>query len=166
MSGKGRGRRVYPAHVWTYIRTQVEHTSKSVTRIAQEMGVARSTVFSRINRERWTRPEKGQVTPVPEELNEPARRSGFVARLYAAYDLQMQTLETRLMTLEDGAEKTREQTGAGARMLASLAKTLDQIIKLERLEEGADGDERTGEQELRDALAQRLAHLCASGKGE
>ncbi len=94
----------------------------------------------------------------------------MAARLYRAFAGQMDRLEARLKEiLPDGAANGSAadlaEIDKTVKTLASLAKTLTVLtgLKTDGSEEAGSGDEDTGTESLRAALAQRLERLGSGG---
>ncbi len=102
----------------------------------------------------------------------------MVARLYGAFDRQLSELERRFFSPAESvgdderapARRNGGDEGAAAgerdaRILATLAKTLEQLIALDGDEGGAkESDDGGALDELRAALAERLGRLGEGGE--
>lgn len=154
----GAGGRVRPTDVvpWPAVRALFEAGTVPVTEIAAAFGVDPSTVRRRAAADGWaapagrprvrrgTAPERGGV----------GRRT-LIDRLFAAFERQMDDIETRLA---DAGEAGGERD---ARMLGVLAKTLETLIDLERAATGGEADKQ-GAPDLdaaREEIARRLERL-------
>lgn len=153
---------------WQAIRAAVERGDASLESIARQFGASRSTIYRR--RQRWmgikadTGNKKAKAGKAGKDGKDGIDHKAMVDRLYAAADQQIRNLESRLASGEAAFDE-RE-----ARMLGTIARTLDKIMDLTPKEDATaktarkaqdmadDHDERDPDI-LRKELAQRLERL-------
>ncbi|WP_373236066.1 hypothetical protein [Cohaesibacter celericrescens] len=108
------------AHDWLAIRRQCDAGDQSIRAIANAHGLSASYLYSK--RSEWRAEQEASGDQSPEQ--EFAEHRAMVKRLYHATDRQIRHLETRL---ENGDAAFDEKE---ARMLGTIARTLDKIMEL------------------------------------
>ncbi len=151
----------YDAMLLAKARTLVERTTRSQFAIAEELGVPQSTVSSWKRREGWVRPPdapRALGIQGPGQDRRARRGARLLGRLYRAFSHELTALEGRRGTDAESFEKN-------ARALASLAKTLETLMALDR-DDGAKrpDPEAVDPDEIRAKLARRLYSLGQSGE--
>jgi hypothetical protein len=163
-----RSGRAYDPAVLARAQKLVETTSLSQVEIGARIGVPPTTISLWKLREGWVRPPGAPLAPSfvrvegarPDspEGRQARRAKRMVDRLYKVFGRGVAALETRLGAGEEGLEKD-------ARALASLAKTLETLIALDR-DDGArpkDPDD-VDPDDIRARLARRLYALGQGGE--
>ena len=156
---------------WMAIRTQCEAGAK-ISEIARTYGIGKSAIYKR--RKGWTG-ETADEAAALSGLSEPDH-SVMVKRLYHATEQQIHHLEEKLKS-GDAAFDEKE-----ARMLGTIARTLDKILEIapkakakDRSADHAahsdkdaandDDGNRVDPDALRQELANRLDRLQQAGQG-
>lgn len=164
-AGTGNG---YDPAVVAEARKLIETTTLSQTQIGDKLGLPRSTVNTWQRAHAWLRPPGAPTQPASLWAANQARARGpgnhpdrraqrLINRLYRACGGQIGLIETRLKKAKDALEEK------DARALATLARTLQTLMALER----DDGAKRTDPEavdpdEIRARLARRLYALGQS----
>lgn len=148
------------AHDWAAIRQAYCDGKLTIAEIEKRFGVQRTSIYHRIDSERWPR-------------RKPARRGGrskaeqLLARL-------KHIVEQRIAEFEDTDGAEAQRSGANlerdARALAALVKLMDKIVELETAARNArhGGARRWSPAELarrRAALAQKLVAMLEQERG-
>lgn len=172
------------AELWDEVRRAYERGEDTVSAICLKHAISESRLRRRARAQRWQRAGRRKSRPVGpvskatssgrvehEESGEPvcSNRTALVRRLYARLDHHMTLMEQD--HLDDGeADRARR-----ARTLATLTRTLEKLIDMERSLRQAD-ERRSGTAaadvvaegcdlgQLRHDLAQRIAHFVGTSR--
>lgn len=143
--------RPYPQSVRDWVKALYVGTTMTITQIAAETGVARSTIVAWAQQEGWVRPEGA-----PPLRNSRADRRGRLAdRLYHVFGRQLAALEKRA-----GKGTTDEKD---ARTLSVLAKTLETLLALDRDDGAKTRPESIDRADYRAELARTLSRWAEEG---
>jgi hypothetical protein len=138
-------------------RALVEGTTRALVDIAQEIGVAKTTVSKWAREGNWPRPA-GAPTRRPRKTAAPMTRRGrLTERLYRAFGSQLAGLE----------RKTRKRTPTDekdARTLAVLAKTFETLTALDRDDGAKNGAAEPADREQFNAELARRIRRWAEGR--
>ncbi|MGH6737339.1 MAG: hypothetical protein ACRECX_14880 [Methyloceanibacter sp.] len=162
---------------WAGVKHDFLYSGKSVEVIAEERGIAPTTLRRRIKsfgwvrvvptkrtRRKWRGPGHAFTGPQGEELH----RQRIIARLFKLLDRKLELLEARMAETErQGGERTAADSERDSRELAAILQTVTRLAAVdEKLNKGGKGsgpDTAKGmsddADEFRRDLADRLARL-------
>lgn len=180
-----------PPELLAEARRLYEETRVPVDDISAMLGIGSRTFYTRLRTWRWRKRILRGPLPAPEpEAEQPARAdppageggARFTAdaepapvrienvpvavRVQRAVERELAAIEHIIANLRPGSTNTGEAERA-ARTLASLARTLREVMRLEAPPEVADtpyDDDQRDLDELRDALSRKLDQLVAQAK--
>ncbi len=142
------------AQDWMDARQLYEKGGADRTAIARLLNVMVDAVDRRARREGWKKPALDLDGADTKPVHDPQQAA---ARLFRAFEAQMSQVEHILLRQRNG-ETVGGEVEKTARMLASLARTLDTLIELNAQVSKPEEDARDAET-LREELARRLAGL-------
>ncbi|HSI42395.1 MAG TPA: hypothetical protein VLA00_17755 [Xanthobacteraceae bacterium] len=149
-------------------RRLYEHSRVPLTRIAEGLGISRSTLNQ--YRRRWGWVPRGQRIPEGEAPTPPpdtrANRRALIARLAARVEREIAAVEQLIAAagLQPGAGNDAERA---ARTLAVLVRTLRELAALERAEPPSEDEEEPRDADTyRRELAATLDRLLAGGAAQ
>ncbi len=153
----------YAPQVWEEARRLYEETKLTGGQISARLGVSSSQLRFRAKTGNWVRQKELEAAL---QAAGPGERMTLLARLYRAFERQVSQLEERLgrMLAPDGEGElaTLADVDRTARTLASLARTLDMLLSLQKSQQAEETDERNPD-DLRAELAKRLGSLPRGG---
>lgn len=142
------------------VRRLVVDTDLPITEIAEQAGIAASTVRNWIQRYGWPRPASAPPLTAPRDPFDPAvRRARLTVRLYRAVGRELKRLERRTRA------KNEQLAEKDARTLGILAKTLATLTELDRDDGAKVREPETVDRDQIDAdLAERIARWAEGGE--
>lgn len=141
---------------WNRVRRLYEQTATPLKAIGAEVGVSNAAICNRAAHEGWirfagARKSRRQLPKIPS-------RAELIARLYRAFEKQIEEVEARF------GEASADAGEQDARTLGTLARTLEKLIELDREQTGdRDKEEPADLARLRQTLSDRLRRLAGGG---
>ncbi|WP_068087701.1 hypothetical protein [Polycladidibacter stylochi] len=182
---KIRKNKPLPPSFWSNLRQQVESKEVNIAQLARSHNLPLSTLRGRMRREGWQRFKAGNANSLPDsqtgQAPEQTQQKQMIARLFSAFENQVEALEHQLATYENGLEqetsagrsntarknrresKPNVQTEQKMKALIATAKTLQSLFALQETQRkqqiGNGTTKRQSDHVMRQQLAKRLAKM-------